>query len=74
MLGTIQEFAKERLIDRDDLAATASTHCNYYLDLAKTARQKLLGPEQGEWTARLEIELDNLRAAIAWRSQAESIR
>jgi len=64
MLGTIQEFAKERLIDRDDVAATATRHCNYFLDLAKTARQKMLGPEQGEWAARLEIELDNLRAAI----------
>ena len=65
LLGTVREFAQERLIDRDDVAATASRHCNYYLDLAKTARQELLGPEQGEWTGRLEIELDNLRAAIA---------
>jgi len=65
LLGTIQEFAKERLIDRDGVAATATRHCNYFLDLAKTARQKMLGPEQGEWAARLEIELDNLRAAIA---------
>ena len=65
MLGTIREFAQDRLVDRDDVAATASRHCNYYLDFAKKARQELLGPDQGEWTARLETELDNLRAAIA---------
>ena len=65
MLGTVREFAQERLVDRDDVAATASRHCNYYLDLAKAARPELRGPDQAEWTRRLEIELDNLRAAIA---------
>ncbi len=62
---TIREFARERLVDRDDLAATATRHCDYYWRLAKTARDKLAGPEQAEWTRRLETELDNLRAAIA---------
>jgi predicted ATPase/class 3 adenylate cyclase len=63
--GTIREFAHERLVGRDDLASTATRHCNYYLVLAKTGRGKLEGPEQAEWTRRLEVELDNLRAAIA---------
>jgi predicted ATPase/class 3 adenylate cyclase len=65
MLQTIQEFAHERLADRGELAATAARHCNYYLELAKKARVRLEGPDQAEWTARLETELDNLRAAIA---------
>jgi predicted ATPase len=65
MLETIREFAQERLQQRDEVAATAVRHCEYYLDLAKTARDKLRGPEVGEWTRRLEVELDNLRAAIA---------
>ncbi len=65
MLGTIREFAQEGLIKRDEVAATAARHCDYYLGLAKTARAKLQGPEQAEWMRRLEVELDNLRAAIA---------
>ncbi len=65
MQGTVREFAHERLVDRDDLAATAARHCDYYWLLAKTARDRLAGPEQAEWTRRLEVELDNLRAAIA---------
>jgi hypothetical protein len=39
---------------------------NGYLGLAKTGRVKLRGPEQGEWVRRLEVELDNLRAAAGW--------
>ena len=62
---TIRDFAHGHLIKRDDMAATAARHCNYYLDFAKKARQQLHGTEQAEWTRRMETELDNLRAAIA---------
>ncbi|MEO8740995.1 MAG: tetratricopeptide repeat protein [Casimicrobiaceae bacterium] len=66
MQATIRDFARENLVKREDLAATATRHCDYYLGFAKTARVKLLqGPEQAEWTRRVEVELDNLRAAIA---------
>jgi len=66
MQGTIRDFAHESLVKRDDLAATAARHCDYYAGFAKTARTKLLqGSEQAEWTRRVEVELDNLRAAIA---------
>ena len=64
--GTIREFARERLVDRDDVTATAVRHCNYYLDVAKAARAEFQGRQQAEWTRRLEVELDNLRAAIAF--------
>ena len=65
MLETIREVAHQRLEQRDDVAATATRHCDYYLDVAKAARPKLEGPEQAEWMRRLEVDLDNLRAAIA---------
>jgi tetratricopeptide (TPR) repeat protein len=62
---TIREFASERLKERDDVAATAARHCDYYLSLAKTARPRLEQSADPEWARRLEVELDNLRAAIA---------
>jgi predicted ATPase/class 3 adenylate cyclase len=65
LLGTIREFAQERLVDRNDVAATAARHCDFYLGIAKAAKAQLEGSEQAEWTRRLEVELDNLRAAIA---------
>ena len=66
MLGTIREFAKERLVDNDDVAATASRHCDYFFVMAKSGNKGLQGPEQPEWIPRLEAELDNMRAAVAF--------
>jgi predicted ATPase/class 3 adenylate cyclase len=65
MLGTIREFASQALEARDDLAATSVRHCEFYLALAKQARDKLQGAEQADWIRRIETELGNVRAAIA---------
>jgi predicted ATPase/class 3 adenylate cyclase len=65
MLETLREYARECLVKRGELAATAVRHCDHFLLLTKTAQDKLRGPEQPEWTRRIEAELDNLRAAIA---------
>src|SRR5215831_10628495 len=62
---TIREFASERLRERDDVAATAARHCGYYLELAKAARPRLERSDDADSARRLEVELDNLRAAIA---------
>ena len=65
LLETIRDYAREKLTQRDKLAATAARHCNHYFVMAKAASQGLQGHEQAEWTRRIESELDNLRAAIA---------
>ena len=65
MLDTIREFVREKLAQRDDAAAVAARHCDHYFALAKAARDGLRGPEQADWLWRLEVELDNIRSAIA---------
>ena len=65
MLETIRDYAQEKLVGRDELAATAARHCSHYFVMAKAANQRSPVHEQAEWTRRLESELDNLRAAIA---------
>ena len=65
MLDTIREYARAKLAQRDDAPAVAARHCEHYFALAKAARNGLLGPEQADWLWRLELEVDNIRSAIA---------
>ena len=65
MLDTIREYVREKLAGRDDAAAIAARHCDHYFAMAKAARNGLRGPEQADWLWRLEVELDNIRSAIA---------
>ena len=67
MLETIREYAREKLDGRaDDAAATAARHCEHYFAFAKEANRGLATAQQAQWIARLEIDLDNVRAATAW--------
>ena len=65
MLDTIREYVREKLARRDDAPAVAARHCDHYFALAKEARNGLRGSEQADWLWRLEVELDNIRSAVA---------
>jgi non-specific serine/threonine protein kinase len=66
LLETMREYAKQRLADRGDVerARVARLHRNFYLALALEAQPHLRGPGEVEWAERLEVDLDNLRAAL----------
>jgi predicted ATPase/class 3 adenylate cyclase len=65
MLETIREYAREKLDQQPaEAAATAARHCQHYFALAKEANLEMNGPQQGQWTRRVEAEIDNLREAI----------
>ena len=66
MLETIREFALEQLVRAGDLEATRRRHAEYYADFAEQANAELKGSRQLIWLDRLEIEHDNLRAALSW--------
>jgi predicted ATPase/class 3 adenylate cyclase len=65
MLDTIREYAREKLAQGDDAAAVAARHCAHYFALAKAANKALTGPQQADSLWKLEVELDNIRSAIA---------
>lgn len=66
MLQTIREFGQERLQAAGEMEAVAERHARYYVGFAEGFEPVVFGPEQVPWLDRLELELDNLRAAVAW--------
>jgi predicted ATPase/DNA-binding XRE family transcriptional regulator len=66
MLETIREFAGELLAASIESDIVHLAHARYFLALAESNASGLLGPNLPAWIARLQIELDNLRAALAW--------
>lgn len=70
MLETIREYGLEQLAASGEAEAIRRQHVDFFLALAEALEPALLGPERESTLARLQVELDNLRAAMAW-SQTE---
>lgn len=66
MLGTIQEFARQRLRETNQEVEIRNWHLVYFLDFAGQAEQALRGPDQPIWLKRLNSMHDNLRVALDW--------
>jgi predicted ATPase/DNA-binding SARP family transcriptional activator len=66
MLETVREYASERLEPSPDRNRVERRHAEYFLALAERARPELKGPMQHAWLLRLDADLDNFRAALAW--------
>ncbi len=74
MLETIREYAAERLLESGQAPAIAERHARYYLALAEEAELELRGgSQQTMWLDTLEIEHDNLRAALQHSLEQQDI-
>lgn len=65
LLETVREYADTELAERAENDAVRAAHRNHYLAVAETAAPHLVGHGQAQWIDRLELEHDNLRAALA---------
>jgi non-specific serine/threonine protein kinase len=63
-LETIRQYADERLREAGEDDLLVRQHRDWCVELAERAATYLRTPEQAGWRARLEIEHDNLRAAL----------
>ena len=66
MLATVREYAHDELVRANELEATQRRHAEYYTHFAELANAELHGARHVQWLDRLEIEHDNLRAALTW--------
>jgi len=65
MADSLREFAEDQLT-RAERTTLGRSHAMHFLRLAEEADPRLLGAGAKEWLERLELELENLRAAQDW--------
>ncbi len=63
-LETIRRFGADQLDGRPDAAGVRRAHRTTFAALAEAAEIGLDGPDEGQWSARLDRETDNLRSAV----------
>jgi predicted ATPase/class 3 adenylate cyclase/Tfp pilus assembly protein PilF len=73
MLETVHEFAREKLQESAEAGEIKRTHTEYFLTLAEEAYPELKGANQLQWLERLEVEHDNMRAALSWASEHKEV-
>lgn len=62
----IRQFAAEQLRAMGDETHAHDAHLRWCVALAEAAEPHLNGAEQQIWVQRLERDVDNMRAALAW--------
>ena len=71
MLETIREYALERLAASGEAEAVRRQHAIFFLRFSEEAEPKIRGAEHFLWRTRLEVEHDNLRAALRWTLESQ---
>jgi predicted ATPase len=69
LLETIRQFAQKGLASSGEREAVRRQRIDYYLRLAEIAEPHLSSPDPLPWLDRLEREVDNRRAALAWAAE-----
>jgi predicted ATPase/class 3 adenylate cyclase/DNA-binding CsgD family transcriptional regulator len=66
VLETIRQFATERLADASEAPIRRQRHFDHFLWLAEEAAVALQGHEITGWLEVIDLEQDNIRAALDW--------
>lgn len=66
LLETLREYGRERLVGSGEAEDVQLRHVDFFLVLAERAEPELTKAQQTEWLTRLDLEHDNIRAALKW--------
>ena len=72
MLGTIRDFAIEKLASSGDADEMRRRHAAVFVELAERAAPELTRAEAKAWLDRLERSTPNLRAALGWAIETDA--
>ncbi|MEZ4870049.1 MAG: tetratricopeptide repeat protein [Caldilineaceae bacterium] len=66
LLETLRQYARQKLLEAGEAENVRARHLAFFLQLAEEAEPHLRAAAQLSWLARLDLEHDNLRAALQW--------
>jgi non-specific serine/threonine protein kinase len=69
-LETVRQYGRDRLRESADEPACRERHLAYLVALAESAEDGMRGGGERAWFKRLDVELENLRAALASAAEA----
>jgi predicted ATPase/DNA-binding SARP family transcriptional activator/Tfp pilus assembly protein PilF len=67
----LRQFGSDKLQEAGETERTRDRHLEFFLNVAEESESYLWGSEQVAWLNQLELEHDNLRAALEWGLKAE---
>jgi tetratricopeptide (TPR) repeat protein len=70
MLVPVREFAADQLSQCGEEPEIRNRHASYFTEMGEIAGEEILGPNEVQWLDRCELELSNIRAALAWDSNS----
>jgi predicted ATPase/DNA-binding XRE family transcriptional regulator len=73
MLEPVRQYALERLEESGEAGEARRRHAQFFLALAERAEPEIKGHNQVEWLDKLEVEYDNLSAAIGRSLEADDV-
>lgn len=71
LLETIRQYSEDRLVAADEAADARDHHAAYFAELSAQALPGLDGPALDTWVSRLNLDHDNLVAALAWSADRD---
>src|SRR3989441_2787908 len=66
LLETIRQYGLSKLLEAGEAEPVRQRHRDWFIGWAERAEPELEGPDQTRWLNRMEVALDNLRAAFDW--------
>ena len=66
MLETVRQYAHEKLVEVGEEAQLCQRHAEFYSQWVEQARTQVFSPSYAVWIKRLDIEQDNVHAALEW--------
>jgi non-specific serine/threonine protein kinase len=66
LLESVRQYAQTKLAAFGEASGMRRRHAAWFMTLAERAGPELSGADQVAWQERLELDLDNFRAAMQW--------